>query len=193
MGKIPTQKTSSLGRQRFVILAFDCKSAIIGTLFNPIGISIKRIPLRSATLALALLLTACSGYETRPSAIDTFVAGDYHYYRWSNKPLVNTSNSDDLIYTLDPVLRTQLAKELQNKGYSLDPQRAEFTVNYVYAERIRLGERSDSVSNLGSAPGSFPNRNLDQASIDNAYALGGVKETSNIGIIFRDIETNAEV
>jgi hypothetical protein len=138
-------------------------------------------------------LAACSGFETRPSAIDAFVAGDYHYYRWNNKPLDNTNNSNDPIYAMDPILREQLTQELQSKGYSLDPQKAEFTVDYVYAERLRLGERSGDVSNLGTMPGAIPNRNLDQASIDNAYALGGVKETSNIGILFRDIESNAEV
>ncbi|MFK8049063.1 MAG: DUF4136 domain-containing protein [Halioglobus sp.] len=125
--------------------------------------------------------------------MDSFVAGDYHYYRWSNEPLVNTNNSKDIIYTLDPILRTQLNQELQRKGYMLDPERAEFAVEYIYAEGIRLGERSRNASNLGTAPGSIPNRNMDQASIDNAYALGGVKETSNIGIRFRDIESGAEV
>lgn len=146
------------------------------------------------TLAiLGLLLTACSGFETRTSPVDTFVAGDYHYYKWSNEPLVNSAQSKDLIYTLDPILRKQLNQELQRKGYSLDPAKAEFAVEYIYAEGIRLGERSRNASNLGTSPGSIPNRNLDQASIDNAYALGGVKETSNIGIRFRDIESNAEV
>lgn len=153
----------------------------------------KRIPIRSATLVLTLLLSACSGFETRPSSIDAFVAGDYHYYRWSNEALENTNSSNDLIYKMDPVLREQLAQELQSKGYLLDAQKAEFTVNYMYAERLRMGERSTGTSNLGNTAGTIPNRNLDQASIDNAYALGGLKETSNIGILFRDVESNAEV
>ena len=152
-----------------------------------------RTPSLAIIAILSLVLNACSGFETEPSPIDAFVAGNYHYYRWSNEPLVNSSHSKDLIYTLDPILRKQLDQELQLKGYSLDRERAEFSVDYIYAEGLRLGERSRSASNLGTTPGSIPNRNLDQASIDNAYALGGVKETSNIGIRFRDIESNVEV
>ncbi len=154
-----------------------------------------RIPERSAIVIPGLLLlAACSEFEARPSPIDSFVAGDYHYYRWSNNPLVNSSNSNDLIYTLDPILRKQLNQELQLKGYTPDHDRAEFTVDYLYAEGLREGVRSGNAINLGTTPGSSVlNRNLDQASIDNAYALGGVKETSNIGIRFRDIDSNAEV
>ncbi|HSG57234.1 MAG TPA: hypothetical protein VLA45_17425, partial [Paracoccaceae bacterium] len=42
-------------------------------------------------------------------------------------------------------------------------------------------------------PGVIPNRNMDQASIDNAIALGGVKETSNIGLQFNDVAKREEV
>jgi hypothetical protein len=33
---------------------------------------------------------------------------------------------------------------------------------------------------------AMPNRNVDQASIDNAYALGTVRETANIAVILFD-------
>ena len=105
----------------------------------------------------------------------------------------NTLNSVDPIYQLDPIIRQEVDRALQAKGYRLDSERAQFTVDYIYAEGLRMGEKSRDASNLSTHPGSIPNRNMDQASVDNAYALGGVKETANIGIQFNDVEDNKEV
>jgi hypothetical protein len=38
-----------------------------------------------------------------------------------------------------------------------------------------------------------PNRQINQAVVDNAYALGGVKETSNIALQFNDSTSKKEV
>ena len=56
-----------------------------------------------------------------------------------------------------------------------------------------MGETSRNASNLSTHPGVVANRNMDQASVDNAYALGGVKETANIGIQLNDVSRNEEV
>ncbi len=145
------------------------------------------------TAVLALALSACSGVETHPEATDTFAAGNYHYYSWRSKALVNSTNSRDPIYTLDPVLREAIDTKLQNKGYVLDPERAQFSVDYLFAEGVRDGVKGEAASNLTTRPGIVPDRNIDQASIDNAYALGGLKETRNIGIQFNDVGRKEEV
>jgi hypothetical protein len=147
----------------------------------------------ATSLLIALTLGACSGIETRPAETDTFAAGNYRYYSWRSEPMVNTINSVDPIYILDPIFREELDAALQAKGYVLDPQQAQFSVDYIYAEGLRMGETSRNASNLSTQPGVIPNRNMDQASVDNAYALGGMKETSNIGLQFNDETTREEV
>lgn len=142
---------------------------------------------------LFLILTACNGVETRPADVGTFSAGNYHYYSWRSDPLLNTTNSTDSMYRLDPILRDAVNANLTSKGYVLDPTRAQFNVDYVFAPGVRDGVKGVEASNLSTHPGVIPSRDIDQASIDNAYALGGLKETRNIGIQFNDIERNEEV
>jgi len=144
-------------------------------------------------LALALALAACSGIETNPGDVDAFAAADYRYYKWRSEPLQNTGNSADPIYLIDPVLRREVNAVLQEKGYRLDAARAEFSVDYLYAAGLRLGETSQEATNLTPYPTALPNRQVDQATVDNAYALGGVKETSNIALQFNDEGRREEV
>lgn len=144
-------------------------------------------------LMSALLLTACSGVETRPTETATFEAGNYSYYKWRSEPLDNTTGSTDPIYVIDPILRKEVDAELARKGFILDPERAQFSVDYIFATGLRMGERGSDASNISTYPGVIPNRNIDQASVDNAYALGGVKETSNIALQFNDVERKEEV
>lgn len=148
------------------------------------------------TLALALLslaLTACSGVEIRPGETDTFAAGNYRYYKWRSEPLQNTINSSDPIYIMDPIMRREVDSTLRSKGYILDPERAQFSVDYLYAVGLREGAKAEQASNISPIPSVTPNRQVDQAVVDNANALGGLKETSNIAVQFNDTGTREEV
>jgi hypothetical protein len=142
---------------------------------------------------LALLLAACSSIEIQPDEIDKFAAGNYQYYKWRSEPMHNTANSSDPIYSIDPVLRRQVNAGLQSKGYILDEKRAQFSVDYIFATGMRQGEKSEQASNLTLYPSVMPNRRVDGASVDNAIALGGVKETRNIALQFNDVASNEEV
>jgi hypothetical protein len=144
-------------------------------------------------VALALVVSACSGVEVRPTDTAAFEAGNYTYYSWRSEPLGSGGASSDPIYLIDPVLRKAVDRELSAKGYVRDPARAQFSVDYVYAEGLRMGETGEEASNISTYPGVIPNRNVDQASVDNAIALGGVKETSNIGLQFNDVQRREEV
>ena len=144
-------------------------------------------------LMSVLLLAACSGVETRPTETAAFEAGNYSYYKWRSEPLDNTTGSTDPIYVVDPILRKEVDAELARKGFILDPERAQFSVDYIFATGLRMGEIGSEASNLSTYPGVIPNRNIDQASVDNAYALGGVKETSNIALQFNDVARKEEV
>ena len=152
--------------------------------------------MRLITLLAALLftlVTACSGIETRPPSIEAFAAGNYKYYSWRSDPLPNVANSQDPMYIIDPILRSAVNAELGKKGYVLDKERAQFTVDYIYASGLRMGERSAEAYNITPYPSVNPNRQVNQAVVDNAYALGGVKETSNIAVQFNDSTSKKEV
>lgn len=152
-----------------------------------------RVTLTMAILTLTLLVASCSGVEVRPAPIDTFAAGNYTYYSWRSEPLPNTANSQDPMYLMDPILRSAVDAELRAKGYVLDTTRAQFSVDYIYASGLRMGERSAEASNITPYPSVNPNRQIDQAVVDNAYALGGVRETSNIALQFNDATSKKEV
>jgi len=142
---------------------------------------------------MCLALAACSDIEIQPAAIDQFAAGHYQYYKWRSQPLQNTARSSDPVYIMDPIMRREVDSGLRSKGYVLDEERAQFSVDYLYATGMRMGEKSQQASNLTPYPSVTPNRQVDQASVDNAIALGGVKETSNIALQFNDVTTNEEV
>lgn len=143
---------------------------------------------------LALLLTSCSsGIQTRPGDITAFEQGGYQYYRWRSQPMTGGSRSQDPISLLDPILRREVDRALAEKGYILDPEQAQFSVDYVYAPGMIMGEKSAEATNIQTYPTVIPNRQVNQAVVDNAYALGGVKETDNIGLQFNDIQRSEEV
>jgi hypothetical protein len=141
------------------------------------------------TLAIALLslaIVACSGIETRPEDTAAFAAKNYRYYSWRSEPLKNPTSSRDRIYVMDPIVRREVDKNLKAKGYILDADKAQFSVDYLQAPGLRMGEKSEAASNITPYPTVLPNRQVDGAVADNAHALGGVKETSNVAIQFND-------
>lgn len=146
-----------------------------------------------ASTFLCLAMAACSGIETQPAPTDAFAAGHYRYYKWRSEPLTNTISSSDPIYVMDPIMRREIDSALQSKGFVLDAQRAQFSVDYLYATGLLQGAKSGEASNISSYPTVLPNRQVNQAIVDNANALGGVKETSNIAIQFNDAQSKGEV
>ncbi len=152
-----------------------------------------RNTLLPAWLLLGMLLAACSDIETRPAETGTFAAGHYRYYMWRSEPPQNMGSSQDPAYLIDPVVRQQVDKNLAEKGYVLDPARAQFSVDYIYAPGLRMGELSNEASNITPYPSVTPNRQVNQAVVDNAYALAGVKETANLALQFNDVTTKREV
>ena len=58
-----------------------------------------------------------------------------------------------------------------DKGYVLDPARAQFSVDYLYATGLRDGASPGQASNISHIPSATVNRQVDQASVDSAIAL----------------------
>tara|TARA_B110000483_G_scaffold31560_1_gene38307 strand:- start:2913 stop:3308 length:396 start_codon:yes stop_codon:yes gene_type:complete len=90
-------------------------------------------------------------------------------------------------------MRRDVNADLQSKGYVLNPERAQFTVGYILMNGMVQGATSDLASNISPYPRVTPNRQIDQASVDNAIALGGIKETNNIILQFNDKTSNQGV
>jgi len=59
-------------------------------------------------------------------------------------------------------------------------------VEYVAAAGMNAGLLSSNSSNVTPYPSATINRQIDGASMDNAYALGGAKETGNLMLVFID-------
>jgi hypothetical protein len=138
-------------------------------------------------LLFPLLLAGCiSGIETSPSDTAAFAAGNYRSYAWRRPALPVEGSGADSIYRLDPVLRAAVDETLAGKGYRRVEDNGDFLVDYVAATGLVDGAVSESADNVSYRPAAVPNRNVDQASIDNAYALGAVRETANIAIILFD-------
>ena len=76
----------------------------------------------------------------------------------------------------------------------LDPERAQFSVDYLQAMALREGVSSqDASGGIDPIPSARPNRQINQAMVDNANALAGVQTTNNIAIQFNDLATQEEV
>ena len=146
-----------------------------------------------AYIMMSLLLVGCSGVDIQQSGIEKFSAGNYHYYKWRTEPLPTVSRSTDPVYALDPLIRREVDADLQRKGYVLDNGLAQFSVDYLYVSGMLQGERSELASNITPYPSVTPNRQVDQATVDNAIALGGVKATNNLILQFNDMASNQEV
>ena len=142
---------------------------------------------------LSLTVLGCSGVEIQPADTNRFIAGNYLYYQWRTDALPSDVRSSDPAYAIDPVMRRDVNADLQSKGYVLNPERAQFTVGYILMNGMVQGATSDLASNISTYPRVTPNRQIDQASVDNAIALGGVKETNNIILQFNDKTSNQEI
>ncbi len=154
-------------------------------------------PAMAKSLAGALTLSAtlfagCAGVETQPADTAEFESRQFRYYQWRTPPLENTSNSRDSVYVLDGMVRESVDARLSALGYTLDPERAQFDVHFVNAPGSLQGFASEEATNINTRP-QLINRQVDQATIDNAQALSGVRDTENIRLSFNDVETRQEV
>lgn len=147
-----------------------------------------------AALLLSLTLAACNSIETRPADTAEFEALGYTYFKWRSEPLANSSRSTDTLYVMDPIIRRQVNAQLQAKGYILDEEKAQFSVDYLQAMGLRMGvDSQDASGGIDPIPSARPNRQINQAMVDNANALSGVQETNNVALQFNSMENQQEI
>lgn len=142
---------------------------------------------RHRLLMLALLaLAACGSVETQPEDPRVFAAAGYSRYAWRNDPLPEPENyRDTRRQVLDASLRSAVDERLGELGYRRVPrQRAQFLVDYFAAAGIVDGRLSRNANNVTPLPSGTINRQINQAEVDNAYALAGARTTGNVALVF---------
>lgn len=143
--------------------------------------------MRSILLSLlaCVVLAACSGVEVIPDDTATFEATGYTRYAWRSDPLPQKAYSKDRLYQADPAIRAAVDSRLEALGYRrVNRDQAQFLVDYLAASGLNEGQLARGASNISPIPTAMINRQVGQAEVDNAYALGGVKETGNIALVF---------
>ena len=132
-----------------------------------------------------ILLTGCSGTEIIPDDSAGFAATGFTRYAWRSEPLEARGYSRNRLYAADPVIREAVDEELAQLGYQrVERADAQFLVDYLAAPGMTEGRLARNASNVTPIPTGMINRQVGQAEVDNAYALGGVKETGNIALVF---------
>ena len=152
----------------------------------------KAIKFSAAALAL-LTLVACSSIEYEVWEPGQFAAGNYQTYSWRSEPIVNTVGSPDLIYKIDPIVRSEMDRILQAKGFEKIVRNGDFTVDYIYAPGVRAGVAGEATTNVSPRAGVRPNTSISGAERDNAIALSGARATHNLGMQLNDGKTGMEV
>jgi hypothetical protein len=138
-------------------------------------------------LLLSALLAACGGIQSEPDDTAGFVATGYSRYAWRSDPMSEpTSYRDDKPYVLDQALRAAVDARLAELGYQrVEKDQAQFLVDYIAAVGVVDGRLSSNASNVTPLPSGTINRQINQAEVDNAYALGsGARETGNVALVF---------
>ena len=79
--------------------------------------------------------------------------------------------------------RDSLIGKIQER-YGVARDEAEFLIEYLSAGSISDGRVATTASNVTPYPSATINRQADGATVDNAYALGGMKEMGNLLLVF---------
>ena len=137
------------------------------------------------------VLGACSGVETIPGDTAAFVSTGYTNYGWRSDALTPTAYSKDPLYQADPAIRNAIEERMAELGYRLVAKNeAEFLVDYVAAAGVNEGLLESTSSNVTPYPSAMIGRQVDGASVDNAYALSADKQTGNLMLVFLDNKTS---
>lgn len=145
-------------------------------------------------IALLLTLSGCGGVNFQTSDGKALKASNYRSYAFQTNPRTQEqSRWADPIYRLDPVMRAAIKESLQKKGYVAVSENPDFKVSYTYAPGFLSGVEPDNSATISPVPRINDMRLTDQASVDNAIALGGIKETINITITLFGSENSGTV
>ena len=147
----------------------------------------------------SLALSGCSSVQVDTTPNDRFEAGNYATYNWLAAALDASGVATDPLYALDPTLRASVDQKLASKGYQRVDRGGDFQVIYQFKASISEGALSSEATDAANQDNPISsqdlviNRRPDQALIDNAYALSGPREVTNILLTFTDGSTQNPV
>lgn len=147
----------------------------------------------------SLALSGCSSVQVDTTPNDRFEAGNYVTYNWLAAALDASGVATDPLYALDPTLRASVDQKLASKGYQRVDRGGDFQVIYQFKASISEGALSSAATDAANQDNPISsqdlviNRRPDQALIDNAYALSGPREVTNILLTFTDGSTQNPV
>lgn len=147
---------------------------------------IRRFELVSLVLGAVFWLNACSSAQVDRAPLDGFEAAAYQTYSWRNAPITRNYESNDPLYVIGPAVRAQVDAVLGNKGYRLLESGGEFVIDFRFKASLTDGALAEHATNIDPVPRTVINRMPDQASVDNAYALSGVREINTLLLRFED-------
>lgn len=149
------------------------------------------IPTGKGWLGLLLmpLLIACSGIQIDSAPLDRFNEGGYQSYSWRTAALETHSGDTDTLSIIDPALRTAVNDVLSTKGYRQVASGGDFVIDYQFRAALAQGELNSTAREAENTspyvdPNVVINRQVNQALLDNAYALSGPKAINSIVIQF---------
>jgi len=128
--------------------------------------------------------------EVIPDDTAAFAATKYTRYAWRSEPPSKSGYGTDKLPQTSPAIRASFEEKMAGLGYrKVAKSDAQFLVEYLATAGYNDGLVARQSSNSVLYPSSV-NRQIDGASVDNAYALGGVVETGNLVLIFIDAATS---
>jgi len=138
-------------------------------------------------LVVSGVIAGCSGIEAIPDDTARFEATGYTRYAWRSEPLNQDVYTRDRLYQADPAIREAIETRMRELGYRrVAPEDAQFLIEYLAGVGFNAGRVATTASNVTPYPSATINRQADGATVDNAYALGGVKEMGNLLVVFVD-------
>ena len=149
------------------------------------------IPTNKCWLGLLLmpLVIACTGIQIDSAPLDRFNQGNYQSYSWQTAALKSHSGDTDTLSIIDPALRAAVNNELSAKGYRQVASGGDFVIDYQFRAALAQGELNSTAREADNTspyvdPNVVVNRQVNQALLDNAYALSGPKAINSIVIQF---------
>ncbi len=140
----------------------------------------------AAISVLVVALGGCSTAQVDRGDPSAFAAKGYRTYNW-NYAQVEPLPSDTSAYTtMAPIFREEMNRALANLGYREVEQGGQFVVSLQFKRSLADGVVSIEKDPNPVVPRVVLNRDPDQASLDNAQALAGVRQLNNVLIQFDD-------
>ena len=152
---------------------------------------IRRFELLALITGAVFWLSACSNVQIDRTPSDRFEAANYKTYTWRTLPIENTYGSDDPLYVVGPALRDAVDANLRKKGYLSVPEGGDFIIDFALKASLTDGALASGATNIDPIPSTVINRMPDGATVDNAYALSGVRQVNSLLIRFEDGEDQA--